>query len=135
MKFPYVEIGPKLYAPMVPVELWTGNRWLWVEAYVDSGASCSIFHMEVAELIRPAIARPRRITMGLGDGRVIPVDIYRVNVRFAGSQFYVPIGFSKKFGTRFNLLGRLGFFERFHIGFNERSKMLEANEFKRVKSH
>ena len=134
MKFPYVEIGPNLHAPMVPVELWTGNRWLWVEAYVDSGASCSIFHAEVRDLIRPAIARPRRITMGLGDGRVIPVDIYQVKVRFAGRQLTVPIGFSKRFGTRFNLLGRLGFFERFLFTFNERSRTLEANEFKRVKS-
>ena len=134
MKFPYVAIGPRLYAPMVPVELWTGNRWLWVEAYVDSGASCSIFHAEVGELIRPALGRPRRIKMSLGDGRVIPVNIHQVKVRFAGRQFLVPIGFSKKFWTRFNLLGRAGFFERFHISFNERQKMLEANEFKRVNS-
>ena len=135
MKFPYVEIGPRLYAPMVPVELWTGNRWLWVEAYVDSGAVCSIFHADVGVLIRPALSRPRLISMSLGDGRVIPVNIHRVRVRFAGRELTVPIGFSRKFWTRFNLLGRAGFFERFHVSFNERAKVLEANEFKRVKTH
>ena len=132
MKFPYVEIGQRVYAPMVPVELWTGNRWLWVEAYVDSGASCSIFHAELLELIRPALNSQRRIHMGLGDGRVIPVNIHQVKVRFAGKEFRVPIGFSKKFWTRFNLLGRAGFFERFHMSFNEREKVIEAAEFKRV---
>ena len=135
MKFPYVEIGGHTFAPMVPVEVWTGNRWLWVEAYVDSGASCSIFHADVGELIRPALRRGRRIRMGLGDGRVVAVTMHQVRVRFAGREFRAPIGFSKKFWTRFNLLGRAGFFDRFHISFNERSKILEANEFKRVKSY
>ena len=134
MKFPYVEIGQQLFAPMVPVELWTGNRWLWVEAYVDSGASSSIFHAELAELIKPALKPGRRIKMGLGDGRIIPVDIYHVKVRFAGKEFLSPIGFSRKFWTRFNLMGRAGFFERFRMSFNERAKMIEAIEFKRVKS-
>lgn len=133
MKFPYVKIGRAMYAPMVPVELWTGNRWLWVEAYVDSGASCSIFHAELADLIRPALNRGHRIQMGLGDGRVLPVRIHQVKVRFAGKTFVVPIGFSRRFWTRFNLLGRAGFFERFHMSFNERSKLIEASEFKRDK--
>ena len=134
MKYPYVQVGDGLFAPMVPVELWTGNRWLWVEAYVDSGASCSIFHAELLDLIRPALHTPRRISMGLGDGRVIPVNIHQVKVRFAGKEFLVPIGFSKKFWTRFNLMGRAGFFERFHISFHERKKMIEATDLKRVKS-
>ena len=130
VKFPYVAIGRKVYAPMVPVEVWTGNRWLWVEAYVDSGASSSIFHAEVGELIKPALNRPHRIQMGLGDGRIIPVNIHHVRVRFGGKEFLAPIGFSAKFWTRFNLLGRAGFFERFRITFHERAKFVETTEIK-----
>ena len=133
MKFPYIEIGRGLFAPMVPVELWTGNRWLWVEAYVDSGASCSIFHAEVGELLKPALSPPHKITMALGDGRMVAVNIHKVRVRFAGQEFRVPIGFSKKFWTRFNLMGRAGFFDRFRISFSERTKILEAIDLKRFK--
>jgi len=134
MKFPYVEIGRKLFAPMVPVELWTGNRWLWVEAYVDSGASTSIFHAELATLIQPALGRGRHITMALGDGQIVPVTIHPVKVRFAGRVFRAPIGFSKKLWVRFNLLGRAGFFDRFRIAFHEGTKTLEAAEITRVKT-
>jgi hypothetical protein len=126
IKYPYVQIDASHAAPMVPIELWTGTRWLWVEAYVDSGASTSIFHYEVYDLIKPALTKVGRVRMSLGDGRTIVVQIYKTKVRFAGKTFHVEIGFSRKMLARFNLVGRSGFFDRFRICFDEGAKVLNV---------
>ena len=39
MEFPYMKDTQGRYAPIVYLQVWTGNRWLYLQAYVDSGAS------------------------------------------------------------------------------------------------
>ncbi len=62
--------------------------------------------------------------MALGNGSIIPVSLHRVRVRFAGQEFTVPAGFSDALHVGFNLLGRAGFFDRFVMSFNDRTKTL-----------
>mgnify|MGYP001604232799 CR=1 FL=1 len=45
MKFPYLELRSKL-APIVPIEL-KRKEWISYDAYVDFGASYSIFHSDI----------------------------------------------------------------------------------------
>ena len=39
VEFPYMKDAQGRYAPLVYLQVWTGNRWLYLQAYVDSGAS------------------------------------------------------------------------------------------------
>ncbi|MEK6852489.1 MAG: hypothetical protein AABX59_01290, partial [Nanoarchaeota archaeon] len=64
----------------------------------------------------------------VGSGELIPVYLHNVSVRFAGKQFNATIGFSKRLGVEFNILGRKDFFERFIFCFNDKNKILEARE-------
>jgi hypothetical protein len=114
------------YAPIVYLQAWTGNRWLYLQAYVDSGASWSVFHLDVAELLGLNLRRASRRYVSLGNGSVLPVYLQHIKVRFAGQEFLAPAGFSDALRMGFNLLGRAGFFTRFQMCFNDRARLLTA---------
>ncbi len=122
--FRYLKDAQGRAAPIVYLQVWTGNRWLYLQAYVDSGASWSVFHADVAQLLKLKLSKMTRRYMALGNGSVIPVSLHRVRVRFAGQEFTVPAGFSDALHVGFNLLGRAGFFDRFVISFHDRTKTL-----------
>ncbi len=126
VEFPYLKDAQGRSAPIVYLQVWTGNRWLYIQAYVDSGASWSIFHVDVAQLLGIKLRRTARRYASLGNGNVLPIYLARIRVRFAGREFTVPAGFSDALRMGFNILGRAGFFDRFEMRFNDRAKILAA---------
>ena len=132
VEFPYLKDAQGRYAPILYVQAWTGNRWLYLQAYVDSGASWSIFHVDVAQLLGINLRKARRRYVTLGNGSVIPIYLKRIKVRFAGREFLAPAGFSDVLRVGFNLLGRAGFFDRFLMSFNDRARVLTATPLGRA---
>jgi hypothetical protein len=114
------------FAPIVYLQTWTGNRWLYLQAYVDSGASWSVFHLDVAQLLGVKLNRATRRYVVLGNGNLLPVYIHPIRVRFAGLEFMAPAGFSDVLRVGFNLMGRAGFFNRFTMCFNDRARVITA---------
>ena len=123
-EFSYLKDAHGRYAPIVYLQAWTGNRWLYLQAYVDSGASWSVFHVDVAQLLGIKLNAAKRRYVSLSNGNVLPVYLARIKVRFAGSEFTVPAGFSDALHMGFNLMGRAGFFSRFSMTFNDRARLL-----------
>ncbi len=119
------------YAPIVYLKVWTGNRWLYLQAYVDSGASWSVFHVDVAKLLGINLSKAKRRYVELGNGSVLPIYLQRIKVRFAGVEFTVPAGFSDALHMGFNLMGRAGFFNRFSMSFNDRTRTLTVTRLTR----
>ena len=124
VEFPYLKDAQDHYAPLIYLQAWTGNRWLYLQAYVDSGASWSVFHVDVAQLLGIKLSRAKRRYVTLGNGSVLPVYLHRIRVRFAGTEFTAPAGFSDALRMGFNLMGRAGFFDRFLMAFNDRARLL-----------
>ena len=124
--FPYLKDAGGRYAPIVYLQVWTGNRWLYLQAYVDSGASWTIFHADVARLLGINLSRGQRRTMVLGNGDSLAIFLHPVRVRFGGAEFTVPAAFSDALKVGFNVLGRAGVFDRFVITFNDRARQLIA---------
>jgi hypothetical protein len=124
VEFPYLKDAQGHYAPLIYLQAWTGNRWLYLQAYVDSGASWSVFHVDVAQLLGIKLSRAKRRYVTLGNGSVLPVYLHRIRVRFAGTEFTAPAGFSDALRMGFNLMGRAGFFDRFLMAFNDRARLL-----------
>ena len=131
VEFPYLKDAQGRYAPILYVQVWTGNRWLYLQAYVDSGASWSIFHVDVARLLGVNLKRAARRNIVLGNGSIIPVYLKKIKVRFAGEEFLAPAGFSDVLRVGFNLLGRAEFFDRFLMCFNDRARVLTATPLTR----
>jgi len=119
------------FAPIVYLEVWTGNRWLYLQAYVDSGASWSVFHVDVAQLLGVRLKQATRRYITLGNGSVLPIYLQHIRVRFAGAEFTAPAGFSDALRMGFNLMGRAGFFTRFAMTFNDRARLLTVTRLSR----
>jgi len=132
VEFPYLKDAQGRYAPIVYLQVWTGNRWLYLQAYVDSGASWSVFHVDVAQLLGINLKRAKRRYVTLGNGSVLPIYLHPVRVRFAGEEFMVPAGFSDALRMGFNLMGRAGFFTRFAMSFNDRARILTVTRLSRT---
>lgn len=126
VEFPYLKIYPKNYAPIVPIEIFSNQKWIGFEVYIDTGASFTIFHSDRAEILGINYISGRVIYVTVGDGGLIPVYLHKLPVRFARKEFNATIGFSKQLGVGFNLLGRKDFFNFFQICFNDKDKVIRV---------
>ena len=135
VEFPYMKDAHGRYAPLVYLQVWTGNRWLYLQAYVDSGASWSVFHVDVAQLLGINLKKAARRYVTLGNGNVLPVYLHHIRVRFAGTEFFAPAGFSDALHMGFNLMGRAGFFTRFAMSFNDRARLLTVTRLSRTRRY
>ena len=124
MTFPYQKFSGR-FLPIVPIEL-KNKQWVIFDAYVDSGASYSVFHTDVAGIIGLNLEKGRKIYITVGDGSQIIVYLHKIEVKFAGEQFVATIGFSRNLGIGFNLIGMKDVFDKFRITFDNRNKVLEV---------
>ncbi len=127
MRFPYYQLGPSDFAPIIPLSILGKEDWVSVEGYIDSGASFSIFHTDRAEILGIPYKTGRQIHLTAGDGGLLKVYVVKVEVEVADSRFRTEIGFSEQLGVGFNLLGRRGFFDQFHICFNDQQRFVELH--------
>lgn len=126
MRFPYREIEPGKYGPIVDVRLMGPSRVFRFEVFVDSGADFSIFDVHSAAIIGLKYQAGEKIPVTVGDGDRITVYRHILPVWFAGCRFSAPICFSPGLGSGFNLLGRTGFFQRFRICFHESKRFISV---------
>ena len=116
--FPYLQKG-KQFFPVVDIELMPGKKSLTVKALVDSGASFSIFRIEIAEYLGVEIEKGELIPLeGIG-GRILGY-MHKIPVKILDKTFPCKFVFSREFTVSFNLLGRDNFFSPFTISFTEK---------------
>lgn len=125
MKLPYQD-----NRPIVRLELQTkAGDYKLTSAYVDSGASYSIFHTSIAKLLGiKNVKGGKLLFFKVGNGEEIPGYIHQIPVKFAGKEFTANLAFSTELGIISNLLGLESFFERFCICFNAKEKLLEVTK-------
>jgi len=110
-----------LRVPIVTLAIRYGDRWHPVEAYVDSGATYSVFTVQVADRLGLAYRSGRRTYVQVGDGSFIPVYLHDLEIQVGKHRLTAPLGFSDRLGVRFNLLGRVAIFNHFKVCFDEES--------------
>ena len=123
MKVEYVNFKGK-FLPLVPIEL-KGAEWVEFLAYLDSGASYTIFHSDVLKVLNLEHMKGRKEFITVGDGSLITVHFHKIFVKFLEMEFKAEIGFSRQLGIGFNIIGRKDIFERFVICFDEKNKIVE----------
>ena len=90
------------------------------EAYVDSGASLSIFlYLKGLEI---DLEKGNLVYVTVGDGGSIPVYIHSTEMEIGKERFNAEIGFSKRLGIGFNIIGRRDIFDIFDICFSDKKK-------------
>lgn len=124
MKFHYVFDSGK-YLPIIPLRLKGRNEWVEFKAYIDTGASFSLFHADVAEVLGLVLEQGEKREMVLGDGDCIEVYVHKIPVHLAGVEFVASIGFSKNLNIHLFVMGREDIFTKFIISFDEQEKTIE----------
>ena len=104
--------------PIIPISIFNEKVW----AYVDSGATFSIFHPRTATRLGINILEGKKQMIVVGDGSYIPTYFHDLPVQIGKWQVTAPIGFSERLGVGFNLLGRTGIFNHFQVCFNDRTR-------------
>jgi len=125
MRFPYYQVAINYFAPIILLKIYGKGGWISFEAYIDSGASFSIFSVDRAEILGLDYTKGKRVFLTVGDGSLIEVYLHRLKVELANKVFFAQIGFSKQLGVGFNLLGRRSFFDRFRICFDDLHRFVE----------
>lgn len=126
MIFPYKKLGEGKFGPIVPLHMQGSHRWVFLHAFVDSGADYSVFHEKVAIMLGLKLTSGQKKVVTVGDGDDMIVYVHNVTVRFAHFVFRAPIAFSSALGAGFNLIGRAAFFEKFQVCFNDKDKILRT---------
>jgi len=128
MRFPYFQLEKDNFAPIIPLKILGKEGWISFEAYIDSGASFSIFNIDRAKILGINYIKGEKIRVVVGNGDLLEVYIHRLQVEMANSRFHAQIGFSPQLGIGFNLLGRKSFFEHFKICFDDKNKFVELHK-------
>lgn len=120
--FPYTRFSGR-FAPIIPVTLFSRNLTFKTEAYVDSGAFCSIFQSEILDVLQLPRERAQSRMLKAANRNLIPAYLFRLPVQIADMRLRAAIAFSDKLRVGFNLLGRQTIFSAFEeIAFNERER-------------
>ena len=110
--------------PIIPLRIQGKDSWKVIWAYVDSGATFSIFSFSEAKRLGIEPHQGERIEMIVGNGERIYVHLFQVWAKIEDIEFKTTIGFSSQLGSGFNLLGRRNVFEKFKICFDDQQGVL-----------
>ena len=126
MRFPYIQERSK-FLPIISLQIKSKVKvdWITFDAFVDSGASYSIFKAEIGDILGLEMEKGNKILITVGDGSLIVVYIHRLIIQIGDEEFEAEIGFSKQLGIGFNIIGRKDIFERFKVCFDEKEKVVE----------
>jgi hypothetical protein len=121
--FPYT-VHKGVAIPYIPLTLKINHtpRRFW--AFVDSGATFSIFKASEIEDLKFDYRSGRRTNVQVGDGGFIPVYLHRLEMTLDQMSFSATVGFSARLGVEFNLLGRKDVFELFDVTFSDSARQI-----------
>lgn len=126
-EFSYFEKDEQWF-PILEVTLKRGQKEITVKALIDSGASFSVFHPEIARYLGIAVERGKKIYLtGIG-GRILGY-LHSVSLTLGSTTFRCKIVFSLELTVSFNLLGRDNFFTPFIISFLEKKRRVVVKSF------
>jgi hypothetical protein len=106
----------------VTVKLASPSKSITTLAYLDTGASFSVFNSEYCERLGLVLLSGKRVDIMVGDGGLIPVYLHELDIQIEDIKFKAKIGFSDRLGTGINILGREGVMDEFVICFDGKKK-------------
>lgn len=127
MRFPYVQLPKEtggVFLPMIAIRFPFGDYY----CLVDSGADFCYFHGGIGEALGLAV-RQGQPTVSRGiTGTIFTAYAHRVRYQIGREAVEAKVNFSCELGTPFGILGRVGFFDQFHVCISQREKFVELQE-------
>lgn len=115
-----------LLKPIVPIYLFHEKSFIRLEALIDSGADFSVFHSEVADVLRiPWNKGTPNNFVGI-TGATGLVYFHTLKLKIGDSTKLISCGFSEDLSEEsYCILGQEGFFENFKVNFNLHSESID----------
>src|SRR3989338_7907920 len=110
-EYNYLKIRERFF-PIIPIKLVSNEVIIDTLAYLDSGASISLFRIDIANQMNIDIENGERIHLEGISGK-ITVYIHKLKIIIDDLEFIIKAGFSEEYVASFNLLGRDNFFAKF----------------------
>ena len=110
--------------PLITLGIFHNREWFPTQAYVDSGATYSIFSSKVADYIGLEYRKGRKINITVGSGETIATYLNRLKIQIGRNRIDALLGFSDELGAKINLLGRKDVFDHFKICFDEKNSQV-----------
>jgi len=127
MIFPYREITPKIFRPIIQVVLKNENKFAIYFVLVDSGADRCIFSIELAKALQIKLKPKKIILKGIAKEKIIgysgKVEISIDGVSYDLTAIFADIG---EFGH--GILGQKGFFDHFDVKLSYQRKIIEITK-------
>ncbi len=117
MKIPYVSWRGRP-SPLVEVHIANRGKSVRTLAYLDTGATYSVFHADFAEELGLDIYSGERKDVTVGDGGMIPLYLFKLDVTIEQLKITAKIGFSDRLGTGINIIGREDILDKYVVCFD-----------------
>ena len=116
--FPYKRFSTDFY-PIIDIFIKSRREIIQTEAFVDSGASTSIFRIAIAEKLGIDYAKGARGFTLVGDGSYIQVYYHKLHIQIGKIWVKTTVSFSPQLGADMNLIGQKDIFDHFDITFSK----------------
>lgn len=87
----HYKVFKSLQVPIITLAISYGDTWYPVEAYVDSGATYSVFTARVADRLGLTYRTGQRKFVQVGDGAFIPVYLHDLKIQLGKHRLVVPV--------------------------------------------
>jgi hypothetical protein len=121
--YPYLKYA-NIFQPMLPIDVFYGNNHFKGNGLLDSGATAPIFDMTVADALGLRLTTNNMQLMNgiAGNSKAYSAHVY-LKLGPLPQPVKCTVYFMPKLNTP-NLLGRIGIFDKFHIGFDDASHQI-----------
>lgn len=117
--FPYKQVDPHRYRPLIPIELRHGKQSIRYEVLVDSGADICMLPGDLGRAIGLDIASGEPFEFGGVTGERRTGHFHRITLAVGKHSYTARVGFMDTMREgAFGMLGQKGFFDRFAIKFD-----------------
>ena len=121
MRFPYI-LWRGNYCPLIETELINNGNRIRTLAYVDTGATYSVFHSDFCEELGLDMFSGERRDIIVGDGGVIFIYLHDLNIKIGDIEITGKIGFSDKLGIGIDIIGRKGVIDNYRVCFDGKNR-------------
>lgn len=134
MQFKYKRTAFGILMPIIPIGIGLDNSYAQYEVLVDSGAAINVFDAQMGELIGLDIPSGKKDWLEVVNGKRTEMYIHEISIEFPNFdyQFKTSVGFIKDCVWPYGLVGQRGFFNQFHIHFDQRKGIVDINPQKEV---
>ncbi|NOZ82834.1 MAG: hypothetical protein GXN98_03320 [Euryarchaeota archaeon] len=121
MRIPYVSWRGH-HSPLVEVQIMNQDRRIRTLAYLDTGATYSVFHGDFAEELGLDMYSGERRDITVGDGGMIPLYLFKLKLIIEQIKINALVGFSDRLGTGINIIGRRDILDNYVVCFDGKNR-------------